>query len=121
MTRHAWLTVSVIALFGLPGPLCVLACLEAMQPAAPAALISEMPCHEQVPSEPSDLGHDCDCSNASAPALLALDAPTQTLGVVVRVPSQHPMARLKLLEPFVLRVERIPPPDILLQKSTLIV
>ena len=119
--RHTWLTVSAIALFWLPGPFCVLACLEDAQSAAPAALADEMPCHEQGPSEPSDLGHDCDCSTASVPALLAFDAPAQMAGVVLRVPAHRAIARTDLLEPFVPRVERIPPPDILLQKSTLVV
>ena len=121
MTRHAWLTVSVIAVFGLPGPLCVLACLEDAQSAAPATLAGETPCHEQGSSGPNDLGHDCDCATASAPALFAFDTPAQLTALVLRVPSHRAVARMDRLEPFVPRAERIPPPDILLQKSTLIV
>jgi len=132
--RHAWLAGAVIALLGLPGPLCILACIEdapltsafatltsSASSAPPASPAGEMPCHEQAPSGPIGLEHDCDCSTASAPFLQAFEAPAQLAGVVLRAPSYYALARRNALEPSVPRVERIPSPDILLQKSTLIV
>ena len=120
MRRHAWLTVSAIALFGLPGPLCALACLEAAQIPAVAAHSSEMPCHEEGGSkQPSDAEQDCDCESAAAPVLLAFDAPAQLGDVVLRIPSFR-SARTAALLRFAPRTQPVPPPDILLLKSTLL-
>ena len=121
MGRQAWLTVSALALFGLSGPLCALACLADTQVLAPAAQSSEMPCHEQGPPEPGDSERDCDCVSASAPALLAFEAPVRMGCLVVPLPSLRAAARTHAPEPSVPRAERIPPPDILLLKSTLLV
>lgn len=117
--RRAWLAGTAVAVMGLPGPLCVLACLEDTQFFAASA--EEMPCHEKGPSEPSDPEPDCDCSTASAPVLLAFEAPAQLAGAILRAPSFYALARTNSLDSFLPRVERIPAPDILLQKSTLIV
>lgn len=134
MKRCAWITASLVALFGLQAPLCAVACLEASHEIgarsaelAGAAPMAEMPCHGAATPEPapaqSDADPTCTCiaavvsgagdASAFAQGLPAALAPTRLLRSVSlgNRPLEHPGRR----------VERLPPPDILLFNSTLLI
>ena len=132
MNRRALLIVSLAALFGLGAPLCLVACLEG-GPAAPVAASAHdteqsPPCHGGAPASPAEAPgseHECDC--ASFPVLLTKGESTSFNGalhvaapapllVAFRVPSSESSAP-RLWE----RQRDLPPPDVLLLKSTLLV
>lgn len=127
MIRSAWLILSVAALFGLQGPLCALACVE--QAATPTAMAAEhAPCHGDQPTPPADPGstdHECKCdhfqlvlSNADAHKVVDLvKAPALELAIAtIHTPTYAPSVTA-LSE----RHRRLPPPDILLLKSSLLI
>jgi hypothetical protein len=128
MSRRALIVFSLVALFGLRAPLCLLACLEigasgavvASAPAEPGP-----PCHGNDPAtseeEPVD-GHECGCDefqlvltklDSSKSGGLEAEAPTPLRVAFLVPPFEIPTAPLRSRQ-------ALPPPDILLLKSTLL-
>ena len=124
MKRWVWITASLAALFGLQGSLCAVACLAG----PPSESIAELPCHgaagSQTPgpaeSEPEP---SCDCG-ASTVALTEDGAAIATI-LTAGIPSPR-VSPVRVFQQLASEVrpnaaERLPPPDILLLNSTLIV
>jgi hypothetical protein len=124
--RHIWLIATVAALFVLQAPFCALACFEPAE-ADPSA-IAESSCHETSPdSSPageSNSHADCDCQFTTQ-ALVSQPMDSNTTTTVEFV--VHRTERIELIDSRRSQVPRVeqnadlPPPDILLQKSTLII
>ncbi len=129
--QHTWLIITCAALFGLRGPLCVYACLET-NPGIQVASAQEHPgerppCHgggSEVP-EPSDSNdHECDCDrlrviigNTEAKKVLGdVEVPTPSWSTVI---ASLPQARTTSIPSGSWR-NPLPPPDILLLHSTLL-
>lgn len=120
------LTATVAALFVLQAPLCALACL----PESGTAIMAESaggapPCHEPAEApEKSEPHDDCGCADSSA-ALLPLSAKEAAAAHFVVAPSMAALAlphRVIRRTPHTLLTETdLPPPDILLRKSTLLI
>jgi len=131
MKRNTWIIVSLAALFGLRAPLCVFACMDA----ASTAYVTPMeqhqgetaPCHgpgSTYPQSPAPIDHECDCDrtqvvlskgdpkNASG----ALEVPSPPLAVVWAAAPGYQSSSAWLWR----RHQSLPPPDILLLKSTLL-
>jgi hypothetical protein len=132
VNRHALLVVSFAALFGLRAPLCVFACVQEV-PSAPVASsapdsAAPPPCHgsadDAVPEAPAT-GHECDC--ASFQIVLTQAASSKfgvSLAAVVPVPrlAWLPLPAAPLaLSPAWTKPQDLPPPNVLLLKSTLLV
>lgn len=126
MKRHIWLIAIVAALFVLQAPLCALACNESAETDSPTT--SEPPCHEN-PSDSSPIGEsnaheDCACAFAPETVVSQPIDFAQTMPVVIFVSRA---VRLELIDssrgqdPMDARDADLPPPDILLLKSTLII
>jgi hypothetical protein len=127
VTRRVWLIATVTALFGLQAPLCALACIENSVDSAPIATQhDDRPCHQESSdsSEPGAPAHeDCGCELAyEALPPNQTDATSSALGLMFVAPSalsQPPAAYLHLSH-WLPAATNLPPPDILLLKSTLI-
>ena len=125
LARHIWRVASVAALVGLQAPLCALACLEG-QPAEPTlAQHSQAPCHEQdrVPDDTPSSDDGCGCEIAREAFLPASEASWSVLTLVFAVPHGvlvPPDAEARW-KPAVPEASDLPPPDILLLKSTLLI
>lgn len=135
MKRWNRLIATAAALFVLQAPLCVLACLPSANPEAETAETHQAPsCHEQAPSsesssstsEPVESDAECGCESAYTAVLASAD-PTFSLAAqnLVVVP---PHAMAAPLEAVLVRTSKVrstetdlPPPDILLLKSTLLI
>ncbi len=129
MRRHAWLIVAFAALFGLRAPLCAYACLESGPPQelATAAEPEHSPCHggsTDTPTAPESSDHECDCDRIqlivqqgdAKKAFESYEIPMPPLAVAsLSLPdvSQAPTALWR-------RHDALPPPDILLLHSTLL-
>ena len=134
MTRRAWLSFSVVVLFGAQAPLCASACLE-QAAIGDSTLAGELPtperspCHESPPA-PSGRGapvsgeHECNCDRlqlvvpkAGGPgAVPPTQAPAASgAGVSVRAPVFLPRGQ-SLPD----HLRGLPPPDILQLKSSLL-
>jgi len=128
MKRHIWLVATTVALFGLQAPLCALACITGAQQSAPqVAENAEQPCHGESPDPGSEQSpasrEDCSCELStmtlvpasgvatSAPALALLPLYAFALPVHSRVRMTAPVSGSADL----------PPPDIMLLKSTLLI
>ena len=140
--RPIWLIATVLALFGLQVPLCALACMQGSDTESIATHQPEPSCHQQSsrqqsgheqsrhernddssPSEAPCSQAECGCefayeallpsvdsiSNHSSFAFLLLGTPGQPLDSSVRRASGVPTGT------------DLPPPDILLLKSTLLI
>jgi len=123
--KRSLLTTMVAALYVLPAPLCAAACIESPQPAAVAGH-AEPPCHEEAPSSapPGAPGShdDCGCQSpdetlTSRTAERTLD-PAKALGCVAAV--RVMTLRLASLPSGIPHQGDLPPPDLLLLKSTLL-
>lgn len=125
MKRHIWLIATVTALFVLQAPLCAFACTESAE--AQMSTPTDRPCHgensDSSPAGESNTHEDCAC--AFAPETLVsqpIDSNTTMVGIFV-----YPALRLEMMdggngqEPLAARNGDLPPPDILLLKSTLII
>lgn len=129
MKQCVWITASLAALFGLQGSLCAVACLgSASAEVASRQAADELPCHAAAtgsmpaPSQPdSDPGCDCEASVVA----LTEDAEATTTNLAagslpprgVRMLALHGVSTGLHPDP----AARLPAPDILLLKSTLII
>jgi hypothetical protein len=128
--RRNWLIATATALFVLQGPFCAIACLPSFAPDAQVAETHhESSCHGQAPSskpsEPADSHDDCGCEN-SYTAILA--SPDQTFSSVQELVVLPPHFLGAPREAVVSRTTKIwpsetdlPPPNVLLLKSTLLI
>ena len=125
MKRRIWLIATLAALFGLGAPFCALACLQS--PAADSVVAGGAmhPCHENDPdpSPPEAPGSDSDCCEFAYDAIF-FDAGTPssitTPFATHRTASWQPVSSV-LLAQAVSVATSLPPPDILLLKSTLLI
>jgi hypothetical protein len=115
------------ALFVLQVPFCALACFEHAE-ADPSAVAESSSCHEESsdssPTGESNSHEDCGC-HFTTQALVThpVDANTTTSAdiVVSRIRRIEPTSTSRSLAPRVDQTFDLPPPDILLLKSTLII
>ena len=135
--RRNWLIATLAALFVLQAPLCVLACLtNAAQDESTAETLhaSPPPCHEQAPhtqtptpapNKPADTHNDCGCEDSFTAVLASADktfANVQTSQVIATKALADPFcAVLRSTIDVRLSEADLPPPDILLLKSTLLI
>lgn len=129
--RRNGLIATLAALFVLQVPLCALACLPNAASAEPTteAHHDSAPCHEQAgasaPAEPVDAHDDCGCGDSYTAVLGNVD---QTFSNVQSSPVIQTKALDEPLDVVFSRTLRVrlseadlPPPDILLLKSTLLI
>lgn len=125
MKRRTWLIATVVALFGLQAPICALACLQGPAAAQVAASSEMPPCHdrgsESSPGEAPVSDDDC-CAFADEAAVFDASTPVEIASVAVtpRNTLWQPVSRAAVAQT-VSRSASLPPPDILLLKSTLII
>ena len=135
--RRNWLIAILAALFVLQAPLCVLACLtNAAQDESTAETLhaSPPPCHEQAPhtqtptpapNKPADTHNDCGCEDSFTAVLASADKTftnVQTSQVIATKALEDPVgAVLRSTIDVRLSEADLPPPDILLLKSTLLI
>ena len=135
--RRNWLIATLAALFVLQAPLCVLACLtNAAQDESTAETLhaSPPPCHEQAPhtqtptpapNKPADTHNDCGCEDSFTAVLASADKTfpnVQTSQVIATKALEDPVgAVLRSTIDVRLSEADLPPPDILLLKSTLLI
>ena len=135
--RRNWLIAILAALFVLQAPLCVLACLtNATQDESTAEALhaSPPPCHEQAPhtqtptpapNKPADTHNDCGCEDSFTAVLASADKTftnVQTSQVIATKALEDPVgAVLRSTIDVRLSEADLPPPDILLLKSTLLI
>jgi hypothetical protein len=127
MRRRNWLIATMAALFVLQAPLCAIACLESSEGATAAGTQQDHPCHEgNEESRPSDAPHqhdDCGCEFLSEVLLPGIDAslcPSNQAVLSPHVLLVQQNARVSFVPSVPARTD-LPPPDILLLKSTLII
>ena len=132
MKRHAWLIVAFAALFGLRAPICAWACLAADSPAPLAAAEhpaqSQSPCHGTPPAAPADVpasDHQCECDSFQL-VLTKGDATKALHSLEVSAPPLAVLSSSVLLavepSPRLWKRDRsLPPPNILLLNSTLLI
>lgn len=124
--RHIWSVASVVALAGLQGPLCALACLEVQAPEAEVAHHAAPPCHETEPAADAapPVSHD-DCGCEISPEDLVALSESPRNAESTHLASGRPLRRALDLHarwrPPVPEATDLPPPDILLLKSTLLI
>ena len=135
--RRNWLIATLAALFVLQAPLCVIACLtNAAQDESTAETLhaSPPPCHEQAPhaqtptpapNKPADTHNDCGCEDSFTAVLASADktfANVQTSQVIATKALEDPVgAVFRSTIDVRLSEADLPPPDILLLKSTLLI
>ena len=140
--RRNWLIAILAALFVLQAPLCVLACLtNATQDESTAEALhaSPPPCHEQAPhtqaphtqaptsapDKPADTHNDCGCEDSFTAVLASSDKTfpnVQTSQVIATKALEDPVgAVFRSTIDVRLSEADLPPPDILLLKSTLLI
>lgn len=126
MKRHIWLIATVTALFVLQVPFCALACFE---PAgADPSAAAESSCHEtssdSSPAGESNSHADCGC-DFTTQALISQSVDANTTAsvefVVHRTVRIEPINSRKNQAPQAGQNADLPPPDLLLRKSTLII
>lgn len=126
MKRHNWLIAVVTALFVLQTPLCALACSETA--ADPTIDVS---CHEEgtrsSPAGESNSHADCGCdvsANGSANVLISQQIESQTTAPVgfsvVLATRSNAIISSRRQDQRIAALADLPPPDILLRKSTLL-
>lgn len=126
MKRHLRLTAIVTALYVLQSPVCALACLQAVDASAiQTAGTAGHGCHEEAPPAPSEApSANEDCCDSPDEVVTSqsgsLLAPTFH-AVVSGTSSYAPIVAHDPRELSKLREIDLPPPDILLLKSTLII
>ena len=116
------------ALFVLQAPLCLLACLPSAD-AAPMDAAKHGSCHEDAPSDapsaPTHSHEDCGCEDSQCALVLSAD---QSLSNIFSLVSPLPSLRADGRSTSSRWVQRaqpketdLPPPDVLLLKSTLLI
>ncbi len=132
MKRRNQLIATLAAFFVLQAPLCVFACLQNAAPdeSTTEAHHTSPPCHEEAPSpgsssEPGNAHEDCGCGDSYTAVLASAD---QTFSTVQSSPVLPPTALEVPLNAVLSRTTKVrlreadlPPPDILLLKSTLLI
>ncbi len=126
MKRHIGLTATVTALFVLQVPLCALACFERAE-ADPSA-VADSSCHEKS-SDSSPTGesnsHDDGGCHFTSQALVSQPIDSNTTAsveiVVSRIQRIEQTDTSRSHVPQSEQKSDLPPPDILLLKSTLII
>jgi len=125
-THHlrALLVATFAALFGLGAPLCAFACGASATVAASAAPAEESaPCHGSAPTSPAERESGCDCdglrvivtkseARAATAAPLAISVPVAPPAYALHPQRSHARVWKK--------PQRLPPRDLLLLKSTLL-
>ena len=126
----SWLIAAATALFVLQASLCALACLPAETPdSQPSQAHHDSPCHEQAPasdsSEPSTPHDDCGCESSYTAVLASPDQTSSSVHNLVvlpphllTAPHEAVTGKTSKLRP---SETDLPPPNILLLKSTLLI
>ena len=126
MRRRIRLIVTVAALIGLQGPLCAFACLTGPETEASAAQRAEAPCHpkssDASPSEAPRSPEDCGCELANEALLPGpeVSASVATLALLPRTLGWQLHSCVHRV-PTIPKDGDLPPPDVLLRKSILII
>jgi hypothetical protein len=131
MKHRAWLVLSLAAYFGLSTPLCTYVCLiEAGGTHTTTSTHGSHGSHHfndehsDAPRDDRPLDHEWDCDEISEGLLATVERPrpTPSFAWVVPVISRHraspQIAKLPFAKP---EQASLPPPDILLLKSTLLI
>ncbi|MCR9095708.1 MAG: hypothetical protein NXI30_15915 [bacterium] len=133
MKRRNWLIATVAAVFVLQAPLCVFACIPGSgSDAEMAAGEHEMPsCHEQAPAasdtpnQPAESHDECGCESSYSAVLVSPDQTLSNAQNIVALPPRvlaTPLAQLSTRTSTVWANKTdLPPPNILLLKSTLLI
>ena len=121
--RHAGTLSIVVALAVLQAPLCALACLES-NAAAEVTEAAPPPCHGEpstpaTENEPPEPYLDCGCASTTA-AVGPKDSTLDSLHSVGSSFAQLPWAAVRPPKIAHTYEVELPPPDLLLRKSTLI-
>lgn len=128
MKRRTWLIATVTALFVLQVPLCALACFD-MAGTGPTAT-ADQPCHEgnpdSSPASESNSHDDCGCKLAPEALVSQLSesntTTTSSVGIFLSAKQLTELTNSpRGYTPRVKQGTDLPPPDILLLKSTLII
>jgi len=126
MQRHLRLTAILTALYVLQSPVCVLACLQQAEAAGiETAGMAGHGCHEEAPPSSSEApsSHE-DCCESSEEAVTSQTGSLLALSfhaVVSETPGYGPIVSREPRALSIIRAIDLPPPDILLLKSTLII
>ena len=128
LRRSSWLIATLTALFGLQAPLCALACLDLSDSTPVAAQGGEPPCHESS-TDPSPTGapgsHEgCGCESAYEALLPGTGSDLSSVSTLAFAPPgtlPYPADSSAAIALPVPQVTDLPPPDILLIKSTLLI
>jgi hypothetical protein len=123
--RRIWLIATAAALFVAPAPICAIACLEAPGAQSTAASATEHPCHdaggERAPSESPSAPEACGCGFAHEALVSATNvAPATPLAIA---PPSALVDALYASADWTRAVPRdtdLPPPDLLLLESILL-
>ncbi len=126
MIRRKKLIAVVAALFALQAPLCVFACLPSSSPSAMHDMAhDEPPCHDSAPADPVDSHDECGCEDSYTALPKTLESGTSTgvdLVALPVAPAENPRDSSVPKPPSVrLNEADLPPPDILLLNSTLLI
>ncbi len=130
MKRRNRLIATLAALFVLQAPLCVVACLPGESPETSTAEARQAsPCHETSPSsdsnQPADSHEECGCEDSLTVVLSSADQSFSNVQNAAVVPPKGLDARLIEVLSSAIQVQPsetdLPPPDILLSKSTLLI
>jgi hypothetical protein len=125
--RPISLIATVLVLFGMQVPLCALACAQGADAESIADHQAEPPCHQQSSDSPASEAPrsegECDCEFAYEAPLPSADSISNygSLGfLLVGAHGRPPHSSVRRARG-VLRSTDLPPPDILLLKSTLLI
>ena len=131
MRRRNWLIATATALFVLQAPLCALACLPVTGSQDTAsAEHGDGPCHEQAPDstsdEPTNSHEDCGCEAAytalvKSPDQSPLNATSYSAALLTTRIEGPLRAGAHWVAPAQQKEEDLPPPDVLLLKTTLLI
>ena len=125
MKRRTRQIATVVALIGLQAPICALACMQSPTLGLAAVGSAMPPCHERgsesSPSQAPRSDRDC-CAFAGEAAVFDASVPVLIASVAVTSRSAFwwPVAHAAVAHVDIIAAS-LPPPDILLLKSTLII
>ena len=127
MRRTSWLVAIAAAFFVLQAPLCALACFEAL--GTDSSEVAERSCHDEgsdsSPASNSNSHDDCGCNFDSQPLVSQpTDSNTTTSSIEIAGSPPSRSERIhtsRVRESETAQYADLPPPDILLLKSTLII